>query len=463
MQTVAAISTPPGKGGVAVIRISGDEALGIAERVFSPKGKTMPKSAPRMQIYGDILYRGEVIDDGLLTYFPAPNSFTGEDVIEISCHGGILVSRKVLESCFIEGASAAGAGEFTKRAFMSGKLSLSETEAIASLLEAKSDAQIMLARGSSRSKLTLSIDRISEKITSLLSSIWARIDYPDEDLGELSAGEIRLSIGEISRELNSLIATYRTGRSIAEGVRAVISGKPNAGKSTLYNLLLGEEAAIVTDVAGTTTDVLERTIPLGKVLLRLYDTAGIRSEASGKIEEIGIERSREKLSEADLVLMLIDAADGISGEDREIISFVKALSAPKIAIITKSELSDKDTVSAISEELSASGFENILAISAKDDPEGTIAALTERVEALFTDGELSVGDDAIVFSARQNAALIKAREHIEAAADAYDKGLFEDAASSELELALGAISELDGRAVSERVIADIFSKFCVGK
>ena len=461
-ETVAASSTPPGKGGVAVIRISGAEALAVGARIFRPRGgRAVADVPPRVQIYGDIMYRGEDIDDGLMTYFPAPNSYTGEDTVEISCHGGVLLSAKVLEGALLAGALPAGPGEFTRRAFMNGKLSLTETEAIGLLLDAESEAQIKLTRSASRGRLVGKIEDIRGLLVSLLASIFARIDYPDEDLGELSGEDITDGIDGIMGELDSLLSTWRTGRAVVEGIKTVICGKPNVGKSTLYNALIGEDAAIVTDIPGTTRDVLDRSVPLGKVMLHLYDTAGIRRMPSDAVEAIGIERSREKLAEAELVLALFDAASPLSGEDYEIIEALTVTSAPKIALINKTDICS--VTENLGNVLSKSGFCGIYEISAERGSEEALATLRTAAEELFCDGEISIGDDAIVSSARQHAALLRAREYLATAKDAYLSGLPEDAAASDIELALGAISELDGRAVSEAVVADIFSKFCVGK
>ncbi len=460
--TIAAISTPPGKGGVAVIRICGKDALFICDKMFLPRGASVLKDKPRFQIYGDILYQGEVIDDGLATYFPAPNSYTGEDIVEISCHGGMLISRMVLESALICGASLAAPGEFTKRAFVNGKLSLTETEAVASLLEAESDWQVRLSRPSSRTKLAFRIAEIREELTSVLSSIYARIDYPDEDLGELTDKEIMDLISVCMCSISKLMLTYKTGRAVNEGINTVLCGKPNVGKSTLYNLLLEEDAAIVTNIPGTTRDVLEKRISLGKVMLKLFDTAGIRDDVKDTVESIGISRSREKIDSADLIFVLFDSSGELDEEDEKILEYVDKKSAAKVAVITKCDLAEKKNEKMRSY-LSERGFEYILEISAKRDGDDARELLARLCDNLFIDEKIKIGDDAVISSARQYAALVKASEFLRTAYDAYSIGLPSDAASSDIELALGAISELDGRAVSETVVADIFSKFCVGK
>lgn len=460
-KTIAAISTPPGKGGVAVIRISGADAISVAEKIFVPKGKYKVSTLPaRVQIYGNIMYSSEEIDDGLITYFPAPNSYTGEDIIEISCHGGMLVTSKVLESALISGAHPAGRGEFTKRAFVNGKLTLTETEGVAMLLEAESDAQIKLSRSSSRAKLKNALGEIRERLVSLLSSAFARIDYPDEDLGDFSDDEMLRLIDALRDSLKTLVSTYKTGRAVNEGISTVICGKPNVGKSTLYNLLVGENAAIVTDIPGTTRDVLEKKIPLGDVMLRLYDTAGIRAGSVDTVEAIGIERSREKIDTAELVFALFDSKRDLDSEDFEIIEYLKDKSCEKIAVITKC---DENGSCGLARTLKEKNFENIIEIASEERSAETLEILTREVSRLFTDEKITIGEDAVISSARQNAALVKALSFLDTAAEALRIGLPQDAVSSDVELALGAIGELDGREVSEEVVGDIFSKFCVGK
>ena len=461
---IAAISTPPGKGGVAVIRMSGDGAIDIARRTFIPRsGKDICDYPSRTQIYGDIIYNGEKIDDGMLTHFPAPHSYTGEDTIEISCHGGLLISRTVLEALFAAGAIPADAGEFTRRAFIGGKLSLSEAEAIGTLLEATSHEQIKLSASPARAKLCEAIDGIRSDLIGLMSSIYARIDYPDEDLGEFTDEETKDHLVRIRKTLARLIDTYKTGRAINEGISTVICGKPNVGKSTIYNLLVGEEAAIVTDVAGTTRDILERTVSLGRVTLRLTDTAGVRSgDSIDKVEQIGISRSKDKILASELILAVFDLSRAFDESDRELLDEIKKSSGCKICILNKADIA-KDEQKLDTALLSEDTFESVISISAYDDHTGAIEMLSGVVNSLFTDEKISCGHDAIVSSARQHASLTRALGFIDTAIEGYEMCLPADAASSDIEMAIGAISELDGRAVSETVVSDIFSKFCVGK
>lgn len=457
---IAAISSPPGKGGVAIIRISGEDALQLAAEVFFPaSGKSFLEARPRMQTYGFIIDGGERIDDVLATYFPSPHSYTGENIVEIGCHGGILVTSLVLEAILKKGARAAEAGEFTKRAFINGRLSLTEAEAIGNLLEAQSREQVKLASSTSRKNLTDAIADIRRDITDVMSSIYARIDYPDEDLGDYTDGEVRDRLNSIRKKAMVLRNTYKTGKAIREGISTVIVGKPNVGKSSLYNAILGEDRAIVTDVAGTTRDMLSESIPLGKVMLRLSDTAGIRErEGVDLVESIGIEKSEKALAESELIFTIFDLSREFDAEDEKLIESVKAASGAKIAILNKSDLPQKFDESKLE-----GIFIETIKVSARGDGAELCEKLAGLVNALFTDEKIVIGDGAVISSARQNASLTRAIEGIDVALENLDSGFPQDLVSSDIERALEAISELDGRAVSEEIVADIFSKFCVGK
>ena len=456
---IAAISTPSGKGGVALIRVSGDGAIDILDKVFYPKSKKPLSSYPeRTQVYGDIIKSGEIIDDGMATVFRAPASYTGEDTVEITCHGGILITARVLEAVLIAGAIPAEKGEFTQRAFINGKISLTDAESIGNLLEAKSDEQIKLASGGARSRLSEATEEIRRGLTSLLASIFARIDYPDEDLGDFTNAETLSYLNDIRKKISSRISTYPTSRAINEGISTVICGKTNVGKSSLYNAILGEDAAIVTDIEGTTRDVLSSEIALGKVMLRISDTAGMRdSERADTVEKIGIERSIAALGSAELIIAVFDGSRPLDSDDEELLERLYSAPQRKIAVINKCDLESK-----IDRERLAA-FDGVIEISAREKRDEARIAVTNAVDRLFIDEKLHAGEDAMVTSARQNAALISALEYTAAAITALTAGEFADAAASEIELALGKISELDGRSVAEDVLSEIFSKFCVGK
>lgn len=456
---IAAVSTPPGKGGVAVIRISGAGALEIAAKVFVPKNrKSVLEIPPRTQIFGNVVYRGEEIDDGLLCYFKAPASYTGEDTVEISCHGGSLITKTVLEACFAAGAVPARAGEFTRRALINGKLSLTDAEAVSNLLEAKTEAQIMLGTENSRNRLSLAIGSIREEITDILSSMWARIDYPDEDLGDFSDSELSEKLSLLDAKMETLLKSYKTGRAVNEGVKTTICGRPNAGKSSLYNAMLGEDRAIVTDTPGTTRDVLSAEIALGKTLLLLSDTAGIRETTDDKIELIGIERSREAIKNAELIIAIFDSGEDYGADDDDIVSSVSESSAAKIAVINKC---DKKAV--FPKEKIKDSFDLTLEISALKEPDEARILLGESIDKLFTDEKITLGKDAVIANARQYSSLARAKEFILSAKRALDSGLPQDLASSDVEKALEEIRELDGKKVHEEVLDKIFANFCVGK
>ena len=448
--TIAAVSTPPGKGGVAVIRLSGPDAFAIAARVFRPRGKRLPQDAPRCAIYGDFLSEGVAVDDGLATAFPAPASYTGEDTVELSCHGGVLITETILGALFAVGATPAAAGEFTRRAYLSGRLGLSEAEAIATLLEARSEAQIRLS--ANRGLFAERILALYNEMLALVSAKEAIIDFPEEDLSEIGDAEFSERIASLTDRIGRLLATWRTGRAISEGIRTVIVGRPNVGKSSLYNLLLSEDAAIVSDRAGTTRDVLERTVPLGRVLLRLYDTAGLRT-SDDEIERIGVERARRAMQDADLVLAVFDASVPLTDEDRALLAELSDISATKITILNKSDL---PTVIAAPE----GDFAATLSLSAKS---GTKDALCEVIDRLFTDGDIVIGKAPIVSSARQYAALKRAHECLLRASDAIAAGQPADMVLYDLCEGLAALGEVDGRTVNEEIVSEIFSHFCVGK
>ena len=457
---IAAISSPPGKGGVAIIRISGEDALQIAAEVFFPASKkSFLEAKPRMQTYGYIIDNGEKIDDVLATYFPAPHSYTGENIVEIGCHGGILVTSLVLEAILKKGAKAAEAGEFTKRAFINGRLSLTEAEAIGNLLEAESREQVKLASLPSRKKLMEAISNIRGELISLMSSIYARIDYPDEDLGDFTDDEVKNKLEIIKKDTISLKDTYKTGKAVREGISTVIVGKPNVGKSSLYNALIGEDRAIVTDIAGTTRDMLSESIPLGKVMLRISDTAGIRDRKSvDLVESIGIERSERALAESELIFAIFDTSREFDEEDERLLTAISEASGAKIALLNKTDLDCK-----FDEKRLEGIFLETVKISAKEDGIKVSEKLAEIVDSLFIDEKIVIGDGAVISSARQNASLTRATEAMEIALKNLDAGFPQDLVSGDIEIALEAISELDGRAVSEEIVADIFSKFCVGK
>ncbi len=455
--TVAAVSTPRGKGGVAMIRISGDEAVGIADRVFFPKnGKRLSEIETGRAVYGSVRSHGEEIDDGMAVVYRAPRSFTGEDTVEVTCHGGILVTAEVLSAFLSAGARAAEAGEFTRRAFLSGKLGLSEAEALGALLEADTAARRKLARAGLSGKVSGAAHVQYNSLCRVMSHLYAVIDYPDEDLGSLGREELRTALSDALAAIRALADTYQNGKAILEGVATVLCGKPNVGKSSLYNRMVDRDAAIVTSVAGTTRDLLEETVPFGGVTLRLCDTAGLHDAKGDIVEEIGMERAAKKLEEAELILAVFDASRAPDEADQALLDRLAPLSAVKIALLNKS---DKTPI--LKTDALAAAFDCVIPTSAETG-EG-LSTLREAIDGYFLSGKLDPATDPIVATARQHAALRRACEFLMLAIDAIDSGISEDLVSGDVEAAMSALAELDGRAVNEDIVSGIFSHFCVGK
>lgn len=457
MDTISAISTAFGKGGIAVIRMTGNESLDVLSKVFVPKGnKIIIDYAPNTLIYGDIYKDGKIIDRGMAVYFKAPRSYTGEDSAEIHCHGGILLSQMVLEATFLAGARPAGPGEFTQRAFLSEKMGLSQAESVIDLIDAQSESKVLLAASQADGRLSKKINSVYEKLMIIVSSIYAYIDYPDEDLTDISVEDMKLGLHDIKTELDTLKKTYKTGKAVCEGLSTVIVGKPNTGKSSLLNMLLGEERAIVTSIAGTTRDTVEETLSAGRVLLRLCDTAGIR-EADDEVESIGVKKAIEKLENAELVLAVFDASDNLDGEDEKVIEQLKSLEGKTVIVVLNK--TDKGNV------LLRGDFEDItshiISVSAKEEKGKT--ELVELIEKIYIDGEIEYSTACVVTNARQFASVCNAMEHLDAAIDSLQAGFTQDIAGMELELALSELGNLDGRKVTEDVVHNIFGRFCIGK
>ncbi len=458
--TVAAISTPRGRGGVAVIRISGSNAFEVAGRVFrAASGKEFSSLTPNRLVYGSVICDGEAIDDCLAVRFCAPHSFTGEDTAEIHCHGGAYITQRVLEVVLAAGARAAQAGEFTRRAFVNGKLTLSRAEALGTLLEAQNDSQLRLARSGMEGRLTSACEKLHSDLIGLIAQVYAVVDYPEEELADMSTEEMAARTGELLSRVRTLRSTYRTGHAVMEGVRTVICGKPNVGKSSIYNALLGREAAIVTDVEGTTRDLLSETVSVGGATLRLTDTAGLHDTVD-TVERIGVDRALDALDGAELILAVLDGSRELDEDDRKMLDDIKTKSAEKIIIINKND--KYPTINAEELREISPHIVSTCARSGDGDGEG-IAELRELIGRLFVDGELDLRNDAVIANARQYAALSGAAEHLELALRALESGLSADLAGVDLELAVARISEVDGREVGEDVVAEIFSHFCVGK
>ena len=461
MDTIAAVSTAYGRGGIAVIRISGEEAIEVANKMFRPaSGKRISDTEAGRCVYGDIIKDGIRIDDGMCTVFKAPHSYTSEDTAEISCHGGIIITEKVLEAAFEAGARQAGAGEFTRRAFINGKLSLSEAEAVGMLIDAKSEEQMYLASSHENGILKRKSDELYEKLKTVVTGVYANVDFPDEDLAELSDKEVLEEVKAIENEISKLKASYRVGKAVCEGIETVIVGKPNTGKSSLLNRILGRERAIVTEIAGTTRDTIEENALCGRVMLHLCDTAGIR-ESDDTVERIGVEKSIKMMDTAELILAIFDLSREIDTEDTAIIEKLAALDCAKIAVLNKSDLEAKFDAAA----LDKCGFLKKITVCAanEDDSVNGISTLKEAIEALYIEGDIDYNTSAVITNARQNAAVSRTLDYVRSAVNELSSGSTADTAGFDLEAALTELSELDGRRVTEEIVDAIFHRFCVGK
>jgi len=458
--TIAAIATGAQISAIGIIRLSGSETLRIMDTLFFPySGRLMSSSPDRKLVFGELKDRGgELLDVCLCTISRGPNSYTGEDTAELQCHGSPVVMRAALDEIFALGGRQAGPGEFTKRAFINGKMDLSAAEAMRDLLEATSREQIALSHAGMEGKLSAALQAPYDEMKHLMASLYAAIDFPDEDLGEVSDEELTSTLHKIHGQLSKLADTYRTGHAIAEGIPTVLCGRVNAGKSTLFNRLVGRDAAIVTDVAGTTRDVLSETVNAGRVTLRLHDTAGLR-ETGDTVEAIGIERTKREMDNAELILFLLDASRTPDEEDRALAKQLQDTVQTKAAVIcllTKTDLGDNADAERLAGE-----FTHVVRLSGLTG-EG-VGDLVALIEDLFTDGTLSASDDAIVASARQYAEVRTALGEIESAIAGQEMGYTQDLIGENLENAMSAIGRVDGRTAGDEIVSEIFHNFCVGK
>lgn len=448
---ISAISTPFGRGGIAVVRVSGDGALDVADGMFRPRsGVKVSTMAGGTVAYGDIVYDGRRIDDGCVTVFRAPRSYTGEDTVEISCHGGVLVTERVYEATLQCGARPAEAGEFTRRAFVAGKIGLTEAEAVMDLIDAETDDAMRLASGLTAGALGREIAALREMLIELISAAYVQIDYPDEDLSGLTADQAERKTADLLCRIETLISTYKAGHAVMHGVDTVICGTPNTGKSSLLNVLLGRDRAIVTSVAGTTRDTIEERCQVGRVTLNLCDTAGVH-ESDDEVERLGIERSRARIGECELALAVIDLSRGVEAQDAELLEMLDP--AKTLIVLNKCDI-------AAAENVDVTRFKRIHRISCATG-EG-VDQLKNAIEEMFIEGDF---DDTkpIVTNARQKIALTRARDGVAAALDALRSGATPDVAGMDLEIAAAALGEADGAEVSSDVVNGIFSRFCVGK
>ena len=453
MSTIAAVSTPNAVGGIAVIRISGEKAINTAEAIFRPYGgKTVADMAGYTCAYGVAHDGDEIIDDCILTVFRAPHIYTGEDTCEISCHGGLYVSKRILRAALKYGAVNAEAGEFTKRAFLNGKLDLTQAEAVMDIISARGEAELRMAEQLREGATYKKVRKCSDRLLKILSGIAAWTDYPDEDIPEIEPSVIETELSGIRDELFSLIRSYDSGRILREGVATAIVGRPNVGKSTLFNCLSGCERSIVTDIAGTTRDVVEETVRLGDIVLRLSDTAGIH-RTDDRIEGIGIDIAQKTAENAELVIAVFDGNCPLTADDFNLIKSIKNKKC--IAVINKSDQQQVIESDALKE-----FFIQIVYISAKNGD--GIEQLESAVKQIF---EISPESFSVVSAANERQKLC-----IERAISSVDEGIeiirsseMYDALNVVLDDAEQALLELTGEKITDSVVDEVFSRFCVGK
>ena len=447
--TISAIATGPARAAIGILRLSGPGALAALSAVFTPQsGRPLSDYPPRQLVYGTLRDSGgRPIDKALATYTPGPGSYTGEDTAELHCHGSQAVLALGLEALFAQGVRQARPGEFTRRAFLNGKLDLTQAEAVADLIDAETPAAVRVAVGQLSGALSRRVEGVYRGLTDLAAHFCAVLDYPDEDIDPFRAATIDSALAEAVGELEALLESYERGRYLTRGVPCAIVGRPNAGKSSLLNALVGYERAIVTPIPGTTRDTVEERVELGGVLLWLIDTAGLR-EAGDEVERLGVERSRAAMAGAGLILVLADGSAPLTEEDRSLLAEAKEL-APTLLLRTKADLPaaplppDEEPGLSVSVKTGA-GLEGLAAAVAAHFPQG------EEGGELLT-------------NARQAAAARRALEALTRAQAAQGAGMTPDAVLADVEEAMNALGELTGRTVREDVTARIFERFCVGK
>ena len=442
-ENIAAVSTPAGRGGVAVIRLSGDSPLAVAEQMFLPRGNTRVKDFQPYRMYPGEIVAEHFKDFGLCVYFKAPHSFTGEDVVEFHCHGGTSIARGILSRALSLGCRGAERGEFTKRAFLNGKLSLSSAEGLIDMINGESEAEVRAGYMLYGETLKNEADGLQAEITDILAGIDADMDFPEEDIEHTDLSDIAVRLKKLSAKLSSLTASYGTGRKIKQGVRVVIAGRPNTGKSSLLNALLQAEKAIVSSVPGTTRDAVEGTLEIEGVRFNLYDTAGIR-ESENEIENIGIARARALIDGADLILFVLDGSEKMSEEDEEI--YRQVADKPKIVVSNKNDLQGEGGEKC-DIRVSAKTGENIAALR---------AMMLEKSMAGYDT------DAAFLIEKRHYDALACALAEINEAVSLCGNVPL-DLLGVHLKAAWDKLGEISGRTATEEIINEIFSKFCVGK
>lgn len=453
MSTVAAISTPDAPGGIAVIRISGENALEVAEKVFTPYGgKNVSDMKGYTCAYGFAHDNGQKLDDCILTVFRSPHSYTGEDTAEISCHGGLYVTRRILRTVLKNGADNAMAGEFTKRAFLNGKLDLTRAEAVMDIISAKGERELKMAENLREGAAFRKAEKCSARLMKILGDLAAWADYPEEDIPAVEPESLCNELREVKAELSSLVEGYDCGRILREGILTAIIGRPNVGKSTLFNCLSGCSRSIVTDIAGTTRDIVEESVRLGDITLRLADTAGIR-ETEDIIEGIGVDMAEKMIESAELVIAVFDGSSPLTDDDLYLIN--KINNKKCVAVINKNDVEQVINVNYLTQII-----QHIVYISAKENT--GIQKLQHEIEELFELNEQSF-NTASAANERQKRCIDNSLESLNQAITALENGEFLDAVNVLVDEAEQYLLELTGEKVTDVVVDEVFSRFCVGK
>lgn len=452
-KTVAAISTAQGEGGIGVIRVSGDNSINIVDKIFkSVSGKKLVDLKGYTALFGKIISNNEVVDEAVVLVFKAPHSYTGENVVEISCHGGIYITKQVLRTVIDAGAKPAMAGEFTKRAFLNGKIDLAEAESVMDIISAKSKSAARTALCVKDGVLSNKINDVKNSLLSLAAHLSAWADYPEEDIAEVSVESI-LDVCNIAKtKLNRLLESYDCGQAVKEGIDTVIAGRPNVGKSTLMNLLSGYEKSIVTDIPGTTRDIVEDTVVVGNVILRLSDTAGLRN-TEDKIEKIGVDRAKKRLEQCGLLLAVFDYNRELDDDDLKLLEIAK--NVPSVAIINKTDLNKK-----IDEDYIKSKIDQTVYLSAQSG--SGVDELTNAIEKICGTDDFNPSE-GVLANERQRIAVKDALDSINEAYEAAKAGITFDAVTVSIEDAISSLLELTGEKTSDEVIDRVFHNFCVGK
>lgn len=451
--TIAAISTPRGEGGIGIIRISGDKSFEILDKIFNTKNPNRDLGFYKFN-YGFIHDNGKIVDEVMAVRMKAPKTYTCEDVVEINCHGGHLISEKVLELVLKNGARHAEQGEFTKRAFMNGRIDLSQAEAVMDIIQGKTEKSISLSLEQLRGDLRDKIGSFKKALLDVTAHVNVVLDYPEEGIDDPLPSNLRKNLENVYAEADRLISSYDKGKKIKEGIKTVIAGKPNVGKSTLLNSLLKEERAIVTHIPGTTRDVIEEIINIKGIPLVLTDTAGIR-KTEDIVENIGVEKSKKFIENADLVLLVLDASRELESEDREVIEEIQNNNKKTIVLLNKIDLERKI-------ELDEFGLENILEISAKDNI--GIEDMEERIYSYIVEERVEDSSEKLIITnIRHKTALEKTKDAIRNIFETIDAGMPMDLISVDLKEALDSLSEITGEISSEDILDHVFGNFCVGK